>query len=83
MKEKIKCPLCDAEFEVEMPDFLQDADCMYECKVWCKNCNNMVTIFTNSQIISEPKQLENDNDIRLTLNKGSNEKSKNNNSSNG
>lgn len=60
MKEKIKCPLCDAEFEVEMPDFLQDADCMYECKVWCKNCNNMVTIFTNSQIISEPKQLENE-----------------------
>lgn len=64
MKQKIKCPLCDAEFEVEMPDFLQDADCMYEGKVRCKNCNNMVAIFTNPQVISEPQQLEQETHLR-------------------
>lgn len=54
MKNNIKCPFCDAEFEVEMPDYLRDADCMYEGKVRCENCNNMVTVFTNPQVISEP-----------------------------
>ena len=36
MIEKIKCPWCDAEFDVEMPDYLREADCMYEGKVRCK-----------------------------------------------
>ena len=54
MTEKIKCPWCDHEFDVEMPDYLRDADCMYEGKVRCKNCNNMVTVFTNPQVISKP-----------------------------
>lgn len=54
MTEKIKCPWCGHEFDVEMPDYLRDADCMYEGKVRCKNCNNMVTVFTNPQVISKP-----------------------------
>lgn len=54
MIEKIKCPWCDAEFDVEMPDYLREADCMYEGKVRCENCNNMVTVFTNPQVISKP-----------------------------
>ena len=54
MTEKIKCPWCDDEITVEMPDYLKDADCMYEGKVLCKNCNNMVTVFTNQQVISKP-----------------------------
>ena len=54
MTEKIKCPWCDHEFDVEMPDYLRDADCMYEGKVRCKNCNNMVTVFTNPQMILKP-----------------------------
>jgi len=54
MTEKIKCPWCDDEITVEMPGCLRDADCMYEGKVRCKNCNNMVTVFTNPQVISKP-----------------------------
>ena len=54
MAEKIKCPWCDDEITVEMPDYLRDADCMYEGKVRCKNCNNMVAVFSNPQVISKP-----------------------------
>jgi len=54
MIEKIKCPWCDAEFDVEMSDYLRDADCMCEGKVRCENCNNMVTVCTNPQVISKP-----------------------------
>ena len=54
MIEKMNCPLCGEELSVEMPDDLRYADCMYEGKIRCKNCNNMVTVFTNPQVISGP-----------------------------
>lgn len=54
MVEKIKCPWCGDEIEVEMPDYLENADCMYEGKIRCKNCNNMITVFTNPKVVSKP-----------------------------
>lgn len=53
MIEKMKCPWCSHEFDVEIPDDLRDADCIYEGKIRCQNCNNMVTVFTNPQVISK------------------------------
>lgn len=53
MKERIKCPYCDKEFEVVIPDEQEDG-VYYEGKVRCENCNNMVTVFTKPHIVIKP-----------------------------
>ena len=53
MTEKIKCPFCDYEFEVMLPDKIEEGF-YYEGKVRCENCNNMVTVLTKPQMILKP-----------------------------
>ena len=53
MTERIKCPYCNKEFEVVLPDE-QIENIYYEGKVRCENCNNMVTVFTKPHIVIKP-----------------------------
>ena len=53
MVEKIKCPWCDHEFDVKLPDEIEEG-VYYEGEVRCENCNNMVKVFTKPQMTLKP-----------------------------
>ena len=53
MIERIKCPYCDKEFDVDFPDEQMEG-IFYEGEVRCENCNNMVTVLTKPHIVIKP-----------------------------